>query len=101
MKLRLEARVSSASPEAVGRLLVEKFSAASVMREGDDWVVRAVITGVEPRAANRALLTELRRLERKTRLRAEWTSAGRVHRFFDYVPKGVRKVRPEDSRGAG
>ena len=32
----------------------------------------------------------LRRVERKTRLRAEWTAGGSVERFFDYVPKGTR-----------
>ena len=40
--------------------------------------------------ANRELLSELRRVERKTRLRAEWTAGGSVERFFDYVPKGTR-----------
>jgi len=43
-----------------------------------------------PRDANRALLSELRRVERKTRLRAEWTAGGSVERFFGYVPKGTR-----------
>ncbi len=33
MKLRLEARVSSDSPDAVGRFLVGKFGARSVWRE--------------------------------------------------------------------
>jgi hypothetical protein len=33
------------------------------------------------------LLSELRRVEKKTRLRAEWTSGNTTERFFDYVPK--------------
>src|SRR5271155_3624080 len=41
MKLRLEARVSSDSPDAVGRFLVGKFGATSVARDGNDWFVRA------------------------------------------------------------
>ena len=41
MKLRLEARVSSDLPDAVGRFLVGKFGATSVARDGNDWFVRA------------------------------------------------------------
>ena len=105
MKLRLEARVSSDSPDAVGRFLVATFGATSVTRDGTDWIVRAEVDGASARDANRELLSELRffdyvpkgtrlagrrRVERKTRLRAEWTAGGSVERFFDYVPKGTR-----------
>ncbi len=90
MKLRLEARVSSDSPDAIGRFLVGKFGARSVTRDGSDWIVRAEVESTSAREANRELLSELRRVERKTRLRAEWTARGSVERFFDYVPKGTR-----------
>jgi hypothetical protein len=90
MKLRLEARVSSDSPDALGRLLVAKFGATSVARDGSDWIVRAEVESASARDANRELLSELRRVERKTRLRAEWTAGGSVERFFDYVAKGTR-----------
>jgi ERCC4-type nuclease len=36
---------------------------------------------------NRAMLSELRRIEKKTRLRAEWTADRTTERFFDYVLK--------------
>ena len=90
MKLRLEARVSSDSPDAVGRFLVATFGATSVRRDDSDWIVRAEVESASARDANRELLSELRRVERKTRLRAEWTAGGSVERFFDYVPKGTR-----------
>ena len=45
-----------------------------------------------PRISNRQLLSELRRAEKKTRLRAEWTSGGVTEKFFDYVPKGTKKA---------
>jgi hypothetical protein len=32
----------------------------------------------------------LRRAEKRTRLRAEWTAGGTTYRFFDYVPKSER-----------
>ena len=83
MKLRLEARVSSDSPDAVGRFLVGKFGATSVARDVNDWIVLAAVDSVSARDANRELLSELRQVERKTRLRAEWTAGGSVKRFFD------------------
>ena len=54
MKLRLEARVSSDSPDAVGRFLVGKFAARSVTRDGSDWIVRAEVESASARAANPA-----------------------------------------------
>jgi hypothetical protein len=90
MKLLLDASVSSDSSDAVGRFLVDKLGAASVRRDGDDWIVRTEIDGTSARDANRELLTELRRVERMTRLRSEWTHAGLTERFFDYVPKSTR-----------
>jgi hypothetical protein len=44
------------------------------------------------RDINRQLLTEPCRLEKKTRLRSEWTSGDVTEKFFDYVPKGTKKA---------
>ena len=79
----------SDSPDAVGRLLVA-LGATSVTRDGSDWIVRAEVESATARDANRELLSELRRVERQNRLRAEWTAGGSVERFFDYVAKGTR-----------
>ena len=94
MKLRLEARVSSDSPDAVGRFLVGKFGARSVTRDGSYWILRVEVESASARDANRELLSELRRVERKTRLRAEWTTGGSVERFFDYAARGNALLRP-------
>ncbi len=53
MKLRLEARVSSDSPDAVGCFLVGKFGATLVTRDGNDWFVRAAVDSASARDANR------------------------------------------------
>ena len=55
----------------------------------DSWM-----EGTDSRGLNRELLSALRRIERRTRLRAEWTSNGVTDRFFDYVQKGTRPVSP-------
>lgn len=34
----------------------------------------------------------MRRVEKRTRIRSEWTSEGVTERFFDYVPKGKRSA---------
>jgi hypothetical protein len=51
------------------------------------------LNGERAQALNRTLLSALRRVERRTTRRAEWTSAGTtVERFFDYV--SLRVVAP-------
>ena len=34
----------------------------------------------------------MRRVEKRTILRAEWTWGGVTEKFFDYVPKGIKRV---------
>jgi hypothetical protein len=77
MKLHLHARLSSDSPDTVGRFLVDRFGAASINRDRDDWIVRTAIDGKSAREANRTFVAQVRRVERRTRVRA-----------FDYVPQG-------------
>lgn len=92
-RYRLSARVSSDRPQAVKPVLEELFSAAAVAREGDEWVVRASVPGADPKDLNRRLLSRLRKIEKRTRLRAQWTAQdGTVYSFFDYVLK--RTSRP-------
>ena len=40
---------------------------------------------------NRTLLSALRKVNKRTTLRAEWTSGGTTQRFFDYVLKKTIK----------
>ena len=94
MKLDLRARVISDSPEIVGRFLADTFGAATISSDGADWVVRATIDGKNAREANRTFFAQLKRVERKTHVRTEWTHAGVTERFFDYVPQGTGRVVP-------
>ncbi len=83
------ADVSSESPGTV-RPVLDGLVGCVVTETSDGFHVEGTLTGETARDLNRALLSDLRRRERRTRLRAEWTSAGTVERFFDYVPKGSR-----------
>jgi hypothetical protein len=91
-RFTVRARVSSENPPAVRPVLRRLFPAGSVTLTGDpkELVLEGEMEGANAQDLNRSLLTELRRLERKTRLRAEWTSEGTTEKFFDYVPKGKK-----------
>jgi hypothetical protein len=43
------------------------------------------MVGVEARELNRQLLSAMRRVEKRTRLRATWTFDGVTEKYFDYV----------------
>lgn len=90
-RYQLQARVSSENPDAVLTVLQELVGTKGrVGREGAELVVTAELDGTSARELNRTMLSSLRRAEKRTRLRAEWTADGVSERFFDYVPKGRR-----------
>jgi hypothetical protein len=88
----LVADVSSDSPAAIEPLLRQLDG--QIARSADGFHVEAALTGESARELNRALLTALRRVERRTRLRAAWTTDRVTERFFDYVPKGTQSGTP-------
>ncbi len=86
---KLSARVSSSNPEAI-RPVLEKFikdKKGSVRRERGEFIVETEMEGSNAKELNRSLLSELRRVEKRTRLRAEWTDGDTIERYFDYVLK--------------
>jgi hypothetical protein len=91
-RFTFRAKVNTDNPAAIRPVLRHLFPAGTVTLTGDpkELVVAGEMDGQSARDLNRSLLTELRRVERKTRLRAEWTSRGTTEKFFDYVPKGRR-----------
>ena len=94
----LVAEVSSQSPEAIESLLIDLVD-GSVTPTKDGFHVEGWMRGPDARELNRFLLSALRRVERRTRLRAEWTGEGETHRFFDYVPKGTRLAEASQPTG--
>ncbi len=88
------ARVSTDNPAAVRPALERLLVPGSVTatQDGGEFLVRVELEGDSARDLNRDLLSSLRRVERKTRLRAEYTANGDVEKFFDYVSKGKRRV---------
>jgi hypothetical protein len=82
--------VSSNDLAAIRPVLAEMVRRAAVTETGDGLHVVGVMDGADAREVNRRLLSALRRVEKRTRLRAEWTGSGHIYRFFDYVPKSTR-----------
>ncbi|HTS33357.1 MAG TPA: hypothetical protein VMI55_05405 [Thermoplasmata archaeon] len=93
----LSARVSSDNPAAIEPVLVRWLGGGGTVRPTPDgFEVAADLGAGSARDLNRELLTELRRAEKRTRLRSEWTADGVTERFFDYVPKGRRPAVPSN-----
>ncbi len=90
----LKAQVSSDNPSSVLEI-VRSFIGrkGEAILSGELIEVRAELEGESAKDLNRMLLSEMRRVEKKTRLRAEWTSNNITERFFDYVSKGVGKPK--------
>ena len=91
-KFKLSARISSDNPSAIKPVLeriIGKEGTTKPTSEGFE--VNAELDGESARDLNRALLSEMRKVEKKTTIRSEWTSGNTIERFFDYVPKGTRK----------
>ena len=86
----LTATVDTDSPELLLPVLKRLFSGGALGAGSKDGVfeIRASLQGADAKVLNRELLSVLRRVEKRTRLRAEWKADdGTVVRFFDYVLK--------------
>ncbi|MGD0718858.1 MAG: hypothetical protein ABSA15_04700 [Thermoplasmata archaeon] len=96
-RFSLRARISTNNPGAVRPVLDRIFPGGSVTpaEGGKEFWVECDMEGPSARELNRALLSALRRVEKRTRLRSEWSARGVTERFFDYVPKGRRTAAPD------
>ena len=90
-RFRLVADVSTDDPKALRPILRRLFRAGPVSTRSDGFRVECEMIGKTARDLNRALLSELRRIVKKTRLRAQWTTGKVTERFFDYVSKGSQR----------
>lgn len=92
-RFKLSARISSDNPSAIKPALERIIgNEGTIKPTGEGFEVNAELDGESARDLNRMLLSEMRKVEKKTRIRAEWTLGNTIERFFDYVPKGTRKV---------
>ena len=92
-KFKLSARLSSASPSAI-KPVIERIigNNGSIKPTADGFEVNAEFKGESARDLNRMLLSELRKAEKKMRLRSEWTSEDTTEKPFDYSLRQTKKV---------
>ena len=79
---RLNGEVSSENLSAIQTLLAQ-ITGGQVTATAAALHVEGAMEGADARDVNRRLLSALRRIEKRTRLRAEWTADGTTYRFFD------------------
>ncbi len=87
----LVANINTEDPAKIEKVLSELVGVDAILRTEDGFRVKTTMEGVSAREMNRSFLSALRSVARKTTLRAEWTYDKTTERFFDYVPKGIRK----------
>ena len=92
MTLKLKAIVRRSEAGTIRHALEQLPATGSVRNADDEFIVEAAMEGTRARELNRAFLSALRKVERRTTLRAEWTSDdGTIQKFFDYALKGTIK----------
>jgi hypothetical protein len=92
-RFKLSARISSDNPLAIKPVLERIISNEGTIKPmSEGFEVTAELDGESARDLNRMLLSEMRKVEKKTRIRAEWTLGNTTEKFFDYVPKATLKA---------
>ena len=88
MNFKLRARVIRSDAQTIQQALDQLAAKGSVKEAAEGFVIEAELEGASAKELNRTLLSALRKVQRKTTLRSEWTSSdGTTERFFDYVLK--------------
>jgi hypothetical protein len=91
MNFKLNARINRSDAETIRQALDQLAAKASVRKKGDEFLIEAEMDGASAKELNRTLLSALRKVEKRTTLRAEWTSGDTTERYFDYVLKKTIK----------
>ena len=92
LNLKLKARINRSDAQTIRQALDQLAAKGSVRKEGDEFIAEADMEGASARELNRTFLSALRKVEKRTTLRSEWTSdEGTSERFFDYVLKKTVK----------
>jgi len=91
MKFNLKARINRSDARTIRQALDQLAARGSVRKDSEEFLVEAEMQGASAKELNRTLLSALRKVEKRTTLRAEWTSGDITERYFDYVLKKTIK----------
>lgn len=92
-RFRLSAQIRTTERAAAQARLSALLPQSAITPTEEGVQVEGEMEGTSARELNRRVLSALRQIDRRTTLRAEWTTANSTERFFDYVPKGVRPAQ--------
>lgn len=93
MNFKLKARVSRSDAQTIEHALEQLAAKGSVTKAADEFIIEAEMEGASAKELNRSLLSALRKVQKRTTLRAEWTSSDNTtERFFDYVLKKTSHI---------
>jgi hypothetical protein len=87
LNFKVKARISRSDAESIRQALDKLAAKSSVRKEGDEFIVEAEMERASAKELNRTLLSALRKVNKRTTLRAEWTSGDTTEGYFDYVLK--------------
>lgn len=79
-RFQLVADVSSDEPERLRPVVESLFGRENVHRSADGFHVDCALPGVSARDLNRQVLSAMRKMVKRTRLRAVWTAGGVAER---------------------
>ncbi len=89
---KLKAQVNSSNAPGIQHALEGLLPKGCARKVGDHFIIEAEMEGTNAKELNRSLLSAFRRVEKKTTIRAEWTSNDNTtQKFFDYVLKKTTK----------
>ncbi len=92
-EFKLSAQISSANPLVLKPVLDRIIGNNGFINStSDGFEIKAEFKGESARDLNRILLSELRRVEKKTRIRSEWKTENTTEKFFDYALKQTKKI---------
>lgn len=93
--------MSTDSPQRIRPILDGVFPGGRIREQGLEFVVETAMEGSSAKDLNRAVLSALRKVEKRTRLRTEWIAEdGQVYRFFDYVLKSTGRPDAAQERSS-
>ena len=87
----LVADINTEDPAKIEKVLSELVGVNAILWTENGFKVKTTMEGVSAREMDRSFLSALRSVAKRATLRAEWICDDTTERFFDYVPKGIRK----------
>lgn len=89
---KLVADVTTSDPKKLESVLSDLIGVDGILRTEKGFKITKTFEGRSARELNRGLLSNLRRVVKRTTMRSEWVHGKVSERFFDYIPKGIRET---------